>query len=118
MRLRIKNVSLMSLFFFLPLQNNGSLMWCQNHKQCSKVRWPSPLSLLVNEMHTSFSDDGAQVETGRARQRSRNGSPFSDVDTASSEEARSHVLLPTRRYDARSSKILKELKSRRQFVTW
>lgn len=25
-------------FFFFFLQNNGSLVWCQNHKQCSKVR--------------------------------------------------------------------------------
>ena len=26
---------------FVPflLQNNGSLVWCQNHKQCSKVVW-------------------------------------------------------------------------------
>ena len=25
--------------FPFPLQNNGSLVWCQNHKQCSKVVW-------------------------------------------------------------------------------
>lgn len=93
-------------------------MWCQNHKQCSKVMWPSPLSFPVNEMRASLSEDGAQVETGRALRRSRNGSPFSDVDTASSEEARSvgasacllsYLLLRTRRHYAQSSKILKEL---------
>lgn len=65
-------------------------MWCQNHKQCSKVTWPSPLSFPVNEMRASLSEDGAQVETGRARRRNRNWGPFSDVDTASSVEARSH----------------------------
>ena len=26
-------------FFSFLLQNNGSLVWCQNHKQCSKVVW-------------------------------------------------------------------------------
>ncbi|KAK0132777.1 Anosmin-1 [Merluccius polli] len=24
--------------FFRHTQNNGSLVWCQNHKQCSKIR--------------------------------------------------------------------------------
>lgn len=93
-------------------------MWCQNHKQCSKVMWPSPLSFLVNEMRASLSEDDSQVETGRTLRRSRNGSPFSDVDTASSEEARSvgaaaflrsNLLLRTRRHSAQSSKVLKDL---------
>lgn len=93
-------------------------MWCQNHKQCSKVMWPSPLSFLVNEMRASLSEDDSQVETGRTLRRSRNGSPFSDVDTASSEEARSvgaaaflrsNSLLRTRRHCAQSSKVLKDL---------
>lgn len=28
---------LMFMYFYFVFQNNGSLAWCQNHKQCSKV---------------------------------------------------------------------------------
>lgn len=37
-----KDISIFMYFFFV-FQNNGSLAWCQNHKQCSKV-CPSPPS--------------------------------------------------------------------------
>lgn len=33
-------------------QNNGSLVWCQNHKQCSKVTWFHNLSYLSRTPHT------------------------------------------------------------------
>lgn len=103
-------------FLFLPLQSNGSLMWCQNHKQCSKVTWPSPPfsfrserdALLVYQRtpHKSRRDELSHAAgVGASR----------DVDTGASEGARSHSPLPKRRHYAQSSKISEESKSRRQF---
>uniref|UniRef100_A0A8C6AF73 Anosmin 1 n=1 Tax=Marmota marmota marmota TaxID=9994 RepID=A0A8C6AF73_MARMA len=49
----IKWVNL-SLFFFSFLQNNGSLVWCQNHKQCSKCLEPckEPGDLRKHQCHS------------------------------------------------------------------
>lgn len=43
--------------FFPPLlQNNGSLVWCQNHKQCSKVMWFHFFFffLFMSETHATY----------------------------------------------------------------
>lgn len=42
------------------LQNNGSLVWCQNHKQCSKVVWFHFFHERDTcHVHASLSEDNA-----------------------------------------------------------